>query len=145
MAKGQSQELAHAIDRMVDGKLRRTQPRIAILELLTQEHGPFSIEQIRTRIKKVELDVVTVYRCLAAFEKIRIVRRCDFGDGVARYEFQSSEDHHHHHIVCVSCRKSETLDSCSLPKLDHAVRKLGYTDITHRLEFFGRCPECSGE
>ena len=33
-------------------------------------------------------------------EEVGVVRRCDFGDGVLRYEFDGGALRHHHHLVC---------------------------------------------
>src|SRR5690349_1655996 len=90
----EKEELTHALEILRKAGLRRTNPRKALLTYLIREHGPFSIEEIFQAVKRKELDLVTVYRCLAAFEKLGLVRRCDFGDGVARYEFQSDPKHH---------------------------------------------------
>ena len=138
----EKKELAEALDIIQQAGLRRTKPREALLSYLIREHGPFTIEEIFRGIKKRDLDVVTVYRGVLAFEKIGLVRRCDFGDGVARYEFQSDPRHHHHHVICKSCRKMESLESCRLPDLEVQAKDLGYSELTHSLEFFGICKEC---
>lgn len=138
----QSQELQNALNLLQNAGLRRTKPREAILGFLIKKHGPYSIEEIFQGLKSRDLDLVTVYRCLAAFEQIGLVRRCDFGDGVARYEFQSDPHHHHHHVICTDCRRTESLDTCELPKFEAIVQQLGYTNIRHSLEFFGLCRDC---
>lgn len=122
--------------------LRKTQPRLAVLDALNEHHGPFTTDEIHGLIRGAKLDLVTVYRTLGSFEKLGIVRRCDFGDGVARYEL-GSETHHHHHVICRVCRKAEPLDDCVLERLEKDVQKLGYGEITHSLEFFGVCRDCA--
>lgn len=138
-----AEELSKAMDILQSAGLRRTKPREALLAFLIRKHGPYSTEEIFKSIKKKELDVVTVYRCLAKFEEIGLVRRCDFGDGVARYEFQADPRHHHHHVICTSCRKTESLESCDIQKYESVVKHLGYSNIRHSLEFFGVCKSCS--
>ena len=143
MSKPQDKkELAGALEILQRAGLRRTKPRETLLSHLIREHGPYSIDEIFQGLKKKDLDVVTVYRSVLAFEKIGLVRRCDFGDGVARYEFQSDPKHHHHHIICKSCRQMENLESCKLPELEAQAKDLGYSDLTHSLEFFGTCKSC---
>ncbi len=68
---------------------RVTEPRKAILGILTKEHGPFTAEEVHRRMKKGSCDLVTVYRSLAAMEESSVVRRCDFGDGAYRYEINT--------------------------------------------------------
>jgi len=113
-----------------------------VLEHLVIHHGPFSAKELHSALKRRELDAVTTYRCLAAFEEVGLVRRCDFGDGIARYEFSEKTGHHHHHVICVDCKKIEVLDHCGLGKLEKQVASLGYTQVRHVLEFLGRCGAC---
>ena len=120
---------------------RITGPRRAILSLLAHEHGPFTAEEVHRRMEAGECDLVTVYRCLAAMEELDLVRRCDFGDGSYRYEFNTGE-HHHHHIVCRVCHRVETLEFCVADGLERMARQMGYAKVTHMLEIFGICPAC---
>jgi Fur family ferric uptake transcriptional regulator len=109
-----------------------------------QHHGPFSAKELHGALKRSELDGVTTYRILAAFEDAGLVRRCDFGDGIARFEYHDPKElHHHHHVVCVDCKKVEMLDNCQLSPLEKRVTDLGYSNVRHILEFRGRCRACS--
>jgi Fe2+ or Zn2+ uptake regulation protein len=74
-------------------------------------------------------------------EEIAVVRRCDFGDGSYRYEFNTGE-HHHHHIICRVCHGVETLDLCMADALERMARQMGYANVTHTLEIFGVCKKC---
>jgi Fur family ferric uptake transcriptional regulator len=123
--------------------LKRTKPRETLLRYLAENHGPFSAKDLHEALGRRGLDAVTTYRCLAAFEKARLVARCDFGDGIARYEFSDGPEHHHHHVVCVGCRKVEKIDDCQLLRLEDKVRGLGYSEVRHVLEFTGLCRSCS--
>jgi Fe2+ or Zn2+ uptake regulation protein len=129
-----------ALQTLREHKNRITEPRKMLLSILTQEHGPFKAEELHGRMKGV-CDLVTVYRCLAAMEEINLVRRCDFGDGSYRYEFNTGE-HHHHHIICRVCHSAETLDFCVADGLERMARQLGYANVTHTLEIFGVCTAC---
>lgn len=123
---------------------RVTEPRKAILGILTREHGPFTVEELHGRLKKGSCDLVTVYRNLAAMEEMDVVRRCDFGDGSYRYEINTGE-HHHHHIICRNCHGVQTLDLCVADGLERIARQMGYAKVTHMLEIFGVCPKCQTE
>jgi Fur family ferric uptake transcriptional regulator len=136
-----NEKLAAALDLLRASGQRLTKPRQAMLEVLTREHGPFSAEELHQRLADGMCDLVTVYRCLAAMEEISLVRRCDFGDGSYRYEYNTGE-HHHHHLICRSCRKVETLELCVADSLERIVRQMGYANVGHTLEFFGVCPAC---
>jgi Fur family ferric uptake transcriptional regulator len=123
---------------------RVTSPRRSMLGILASEHGPFSAEELHQRLPAGECDLVTVYRSLSAMEEINIVRRCDFGDGIYRYEF-NQEGHHHHHIICRSCRSVRVIEHCVAEALEGVAREMGYSNVTHVLEIFGTCPKCQRE
>lgn len=126
------------------GGQRVTVPRRAILTILIEEHGPFSAEEIFQRLSPRQCDLVTVYRSLSAMEELNLVRRCDFGDGTYRYEFNHADDHHHH-IICRACRSVRVIEVCVADALERMARQLGYTNVTHMLEIFGTCPKCQGD
>lgn len=145
--------LEHAFEQMKAAGLKRTKAREAILACLVENHGPFSAKELQEALKSrkknrkgsqaiSDLDTVTTYRCLASFEEANLVRRCDFGDGIARFELRGGE-HHHHHVLCTRCRKIEKLDDCHLEKLEARVRALGYSEVRHVLEFSGLCRACA--
>jgi Fe2+ or Zn2+ uptake regulation protein len=128
---------------LASAKLRHTRQRSEILGLLVEKSGPFSTQEIRSLIGRAACDPVTIYRVLENFEKARIVRRCDFSDGVGRYELAAG-DKHHHHLVCTGCRRVEDLDitDCPTQKLERSARARGYAEVDHSLEIFGLCPRC---
>jgi Fe2+ or Zn2+ uptake regulation protein len=130
-----------ALQTLREHQHRVTEPRKAILAVLTREHGPFTVEEIHQQMGTALCDLVTVYRSIAALEEIDLVRRCDFGDGSYRYEFNTGE-HHHHHIVCRGCHQVETLDLCVADGLERMARQMGYAKVTHTLEIFGICATC---
>jgi Fur family transcriptional regulator, ferric uptake regulator len=132
----------HALARLRSHEMRVTEPRKAMLQILTREHGPFSAEELHQKMGGKGCDVVTVYRSLQAMEEIGVVRRCDFGDGTYRYEINHGE-HHHHHIICRHCRSVQVLDHCIAGRLERAAREMGYENISHTLEIFGVCPACA--
>jgi Fur family ferric uptake transcriptional regulator len=134
-------QLAAALAVLKEAGHRITAPRRALLELLQKEHGPFSADELHRRLPAGLCDPVTVYRCLGTLEETGLVRRCDFGDGIYRYEFNTGE-HHHHHIICRICASVKTLDVCFADGLERMVRQMGYANVTHTLEIFGICSGC---
>lgn len=122
--------------------LRITRPRRALLQALLARRQPATIEDLHRDLDPGLCDLATVYRCLAAFEKLHLVRRCHFHDGTSLYEIELGPEHHHH-IVCTSCQKVEALDFCVVEGLERLVRERGYRNVSHMLEFFGVCAACS--
>src|SRR3990167_8302862 len=127
-----------------EAKLKVTEPRKKVLKVLMEKHGPLSIEEIRKSMRKGECDLVTIYRSVSVLEKCGLLVRCDFGDGIARFEYGDSTDHHHHHIICRKCKDVEPLEVCVNEQWKSLLDTRGYTDLSHSLEFFGLCPNCRG-
>ena len=140
-AQGPEERMEASLDTLRKAGHRITAPRRGLLKVLTSEHGPFSAEELHKRLPQGMCDPVTVYRSLSALEEIDLVRRCDFGDGIYRYEFNTGE-HHHHHIICRKCSSVNNLDVCFADGLERLVRQMGYANVTHTLEIFGTCAGC---
>ncbi|MDB6126267.1 MAG: ferric uptake regulator, Fur family [Verrucomicrobia bacterium] len=127
--------------------LRITQPRIAILTALIKRSQPTSIEQIHSDLTEGSCDLVTVYRCLAAFEQIGLVRRSFFHNGTSLYTFDLGESKSYH-VVCKDTNRVDEIDTeataevrrCVL-QIEEILKTRGYTDVTHMVEFFGKAPQ----
>ncbi|MGZ3713406.1 MAG: Fur family transcriptional regulator [Bdellovibrionota bacterium] len=138
----QTKSLDQALSDLKLRGLKVTIPRRAILQALILEHGPFTAEEIHKQISRRVCDLATVYRTLSSLEEAGLLRRCEFGDGSARYEMAGQGNAHHHHLICKSCKKVEVVDECELEEIDRFAQKRGFTDISHTLEFFGICADC---
>jgi Fur family ferric uptake transcriptional regulator len=142
--KTDPEKLELVFQEMKKNKLKLTEPRKLIVEVLFENHGPFGAEDLHDKYLKRDCDLATVYRTLTSLEQAKVIKRCDFGDGVARYELLDHEgNHHHHHLVCTGCKKIEVVDHCDVDhSIDRFAKKRGFKEISHSLEFFGVCPEC---
>lgn len=136
-----------ACKRLKSAGLRITQPRIAILETLIGRSLPASIEQIHAELSGTICDLVTVYRCLAAFEELGLVRRCFFHNGASLYQI-ALDDSPAYHIVDKTSNAVSELDQELAQELSLAMRKIeqkliarGYTNVSHLVEFFARAPK----
>lgn len=137
---------SEALAVLKNARFKLTQPRKVLIKALVRADHPLTVEEAFSATQRLNegarVDLVTVYRGLAMLEELGMVQRCDFGDGAVRFELMSDADHHHHHIICTKCKRVEPLTVCTI-KGEEALNKLGYTDLKHRLEFFGVCPQCS--
>ena len=131
------------------GRLRRlarkiTGPRAAILEILRQHPHPFTNKEIFAALPRGQCDLATIYRAMHLLEDLGMVKRFDFGDGTARFELVSEgDDGHHHHLVCTRCAEVVEIGECFPRKIETRIAAAnGFTSVTHKLEFFGICPEC---
>jgi Fur family ferric uptake transcriptional regulator len=138
--------LESACARLRAGGLRITEPRLAILAALLARNEPASIEQIHTQVGAGQCDLVTVYRCITAFEEIGLVRRSYFLDGACLYEIDAGRPAQYH-VVCRGARQVRKIDPESVSELTAALRKTeellrsqGFTEIGHIVEFYGTAP-----
>jgi Fe2+ or Zn2+ uptake regulation protein len=127
-----------------------TQPRRQLLRLICEQTSPFSAPGLEKKLrknsgKKDSCDPVTIYRTLPLLEELGIIERCGFSEDMAYYEVILNHKGHHHHIVCSACHKVEPLNFCAIEGQEQVLKKMGYTDLSHRLEFVGKCPACSAE
>jgi Fur family transcriptional regulator, ferric uptake regulator len=137
-------ELPELAEKLRRKSRRVTGPRQAILEILRRHPHPMSSKDIFGALAKGESDLATVYRSLHLLEGMKIVKRFDLGDGVARFELLADgDDGHHHHLVCTRCAKVVEIEECFKGELEEKIAsRNGFKSITHKLEFFGICPGC---
>ncbi|MFA6463623.1 MAG: Fur family transcriptional regulator [Candidatus Paceibacterota bacterium] len=125
-----------------DSKLKATPARIFILQIFSNKCHPLSAENISKKLKKKDIDLVTIYRTLASFEEAGILRKVDLHKESQYYELG---EHHHHHIICSKCGFVEELEGCDIEKLASKLvsRSSNFKTIKdHSLEFFGVCKRC---
>ncbi len=127
-----------------ENNLSVTEPRKNILGFLLKNHGPFSVEEIHNGLGNNACDLATVYRCIVQFENSKLVERHYLGNEVLRYEFKDRESHHHH-IICRMCKSIDKVKYCFISEIEQMIRDMGYSDITHSLEFFGVCAKCNAK
>jgi Fur family ferric uptake transcriptional regulator len=134
-------ELTH---RLRQKSRKVTGPRQAILEILRRHSHPMSSKEIFAALSRGDCDLATVYRSMHLLEGMKMVKRYDLGDGVARFELLAEgDDGHHHHLVCVRCSAVVEIEECFTRDLEERIAlRNGFKAITHRLEFFGVCPQC---
>ena len=124
--------------------LKSTQQRELILEEFLRAGSHLSTEELylRLRRKNPRIGYATVHRSLKLFAECGIAEQRHFGDGQARYE-ASDHDEHHDHLICVACGKIVEFEDPRIEALQVEVAGAhGFSIVRHRLELYGRCPEC---
>ena len=129
--------------------LRMTANRRHILQALLAATVPRSLEQIQAAAagyspRQEAPDFATVFRMMALLEELRVARRVHLGRPTSHYELTDGR-HRRDHLVCTDCGRVTPLEgACPVEKLERQIaRDHGYTELTHSLEFFGRCGPCS--
>lgn len=137
-----SSRLDAACTRLKAAGLRITQPRIAILDALLQQTHPVAIEQLHGLLSRARCDLVTVYRCLAAFEELGLVRRCFQHNGTALFQI-SLHDKPVYHVINRVDGSMQAIDPELTAELQTAIANLnqrltaqGYENVDALVEFF---------
>jgi Fur family ferric uptake transcriptional regulator len=138
------QRLSWLADRLRSQSRKITAPRLAILEILREHLHPMTNREVFDAMPKGRCDLATIYRAMHLLQAMGMVKRFDFGDGIARFELVSARRHgHHHHLVCTYCAEVVEVQECFPDKLQKRIAaKNGFKAVTHKLEFFGICPDC---
>jgi Fur family ferric uptake transcriptional regulator len=134
----------NAADQLRDHARKLTGPRRKILNLLESEAHPLTIRELFERLPSGGCDIATLYRSIHLLQQLNLVKRFDFGDGIARFELTNHS--HHHHLICRACSAVVEIEDCFPEELEQRIATgNGFTSITHKLEFFGICPSCQDE
>src|SRR5471030_165521 len=121
-------------EQLLDGHhLKKTGPRLRVLSLLSAKNVATSQPDLESVISDV--DRVTLYRILSAFEEKGIIHKVFDLNGTANYALCLSDcnehDHHdeHLHFNCISCKNVYCLDDLDIPpvKLPAGFRLDGFS------------------
>lgn len=123
--------------------LQATSARIAVLQVLSEEHQHTSVEEIRAHIleRYPAIDPATVYRTLETLEAQGLVVRMELGDKRTRWAVVT---HDHHHLICRICETVVEFDAEPFRHLAESLTKqYGVHVDMHHLVLRGLCPTCA--
>ena len=123
---------------------RLTEPRRAVAELVAARDGHFTANDLIEDARSRNLDIgrATIFRALDLFTELEVLERIDLPSGDHAY-VPCEPRRHHHHIVCEVCGRATEVQDLGLGvAIDQIQRRTGWQVETHRLELYGRCPEC---
>ncbi|MBM2843895.1 MAG: Fur family transcriptional regulator [Anaerolineales bacterium] len=126
---------------------RLTQPRKAVLQVLSQTGGALKPEEILDRAGALcpGIGLVTVYRTLTLLADLGCIRRVHQDDHCHGYVRANLA--HGHHVVCRTCQQavefpgSEDIGSI----IGQVARQTGFRIDDHLLELMGICPDCQAQ
>ena len=123
-----------------DRGIRVTPPRKAIVDLLEQKHGGFTIEALGEDLPSVGR--ATLYRTIKLLVETGAVCKLAMVDGSRVYSV-SRTDHHHHHYVCVKCGAVEEFSAAAVEQLLSSISTdLPGQVVDHRIELYVICDYC---
>lgn len=118
-----------------------TKARLAVFKAL-QDKEPLTISEVVAACRG-RADRASVYRAVALFERLGIVRRLQIG---WKYKLELSDPfhNHHHHLTCIRCGKVIPLPEDNM--LEERLRMLAahnrFRMQDHQLEIQGLCENC---
>jgi Fur family ferric uptake transcriptional regulator len=136
----------YALDALDGAGYRRGGARRAVVELLGRQDCCMSAQELHERLRRARrpVGIASVYRALETLADLRLVKRIDAGDGIARYEPSRPDGDHHHHLVCRDCGKVEAFSDDRLERaIDKVAGGLGYSVDEHEVVLTGACADCA--
>jgi len=126
--------------------LRITAGRRNIIDVLFRAERPLSLQDIQ-ELADAEgggPDYATVFRMISLLDRLHLVHKVNLQRSCSYYEL-NDPSRHYDHIVCTGCGKVVVIDiPCPLAETEQRVAEhYGFRNLSHSLEFFGRCPDCS--
>ncbi len=122
---------------------RMTPQRLALLHVIaTSEAHPSAAhlyEQVQAQFPSMSF--ATVYKTLNMLKEMGEVLELGFSDDDNRFDGRQPAPHPH--LICTHCRKIVDLDAVPVAELtSEMARRTGFEILSHRLDFYGLCPDC---
>ncbi len=133
------------MQRLRERHCRMTPQRIALLRLLAASEGHPSAAQLYDQIRAQfpTTSLATVYKTLTLLDDAGEVLELGFGDDCSRYD--GNRPYPHPHLICLRCRRIVDAGPGLADSLARDVAQdSGFQVVSHRLDFYGLCPDCQG-
>lgn len=133
----------HMLDKLKGQHFRITPQRIAVIKILARGNGHPSVEDIFQKVKRdfPTTSLATVYKTVTLLKELNEVLELGFPEGGNRYD--GARPYPHPHLICTKCRKIIDPDLASLDGVTQELAsETGFRITSHRLDFFGICPDC---
>jgi Fur family ferric uptake transcriptional regulator len=123
---------------------RTTRQRRAVAAALLDVDDFRSAQEIHELLRRSaeQVGLTTVYRALQALAENGEVDVLRSEGGEAMYRRCSAT--HHHHLVCRSCGRAVEVEGPTVESwTDRVAKENSFTDVSHTIEIFGTCADCS--
>lgn len=138
-----SARLADLLERLKGRGLRMTPQRLAILRALVMHPGHPTVDELHQALlpRFPSMSLATVYKTITLLKGVGEVLELEFSSRDNRFDGHNPRPHPH--LICTGCGR--VLDP-RVPDLAHLISDLaqrtGYAVTSHRLDFYGLCPDC---
>ena len=129
-------------ERLATGGFRFTPQREHVYGVLLQERDHPTAEQVFLRAKKAmpDISMATVYNCLDALVKCRLVREVNL-DRVAMHYCPNMKEHFH--FYCDSCGGVFDIELVAQRRRGPLPMPQGFRPTGYEISVHGLCPKCS--
>ncbi|PXF59721.1 MAG: transcriptional repressor [Deltaproteobacteria bacterium] len=131
------------IHKLKEHGFRVTPQRLAVLKILATSLEHPSVEMIFEYVKTdfPTTSLATIYKTVNLLKDLGEVVELDFSGQSNRYD--GNKPYPHPHLICTKCKSVVDPEIENLTELAQQVaKKTGYQILTHRVDFFGICPNC---
>lgn len=125
--------------------LKLTPQRYAIYKYLKLTKSHPSAEMIYEALRPdfPTMSLATVYKTVKTLIELGLVQELNVGED--NFRFDANVDTHPH-IVCTSCGRVDDIEDAVFEHLNEEVENYtNYKVNTHKLYFYGVCPNCQWE
>jgi Fur family peroxide stress response transcriptional regulator len=141
--RGSEERFEQLVAKLKERDFRLTPQRVVLLHLIAASEGHPSAahlyEQIRAQFPTTS--PATVYKTLHLLKEMDEVLELGFSNDDNRYD--GNRPFPHPHLICIRCRKIIDPQVSLVEDLtDEVARQTGYEVLSHRLDFYGICPDC---
>ncbi len=137
------ERMAQMLSKLKGRDFRITPQRIAVLTIMAGSEKHPSVDVIYKEVKAQfpTTSLATVYKTVSLLKELNEVLELGFPDGSNRYD--GNKPYPHPHVICTKCKKIMDPELVHLGEISEEMsKKTGYKIFSHRLDFFGLCPEC---
>ena len=135
----------HTLRALGEAGHRASAPREEVIDAIASLGCSVTAREIADVLRErgSGVGLASIYRALELLDRLRLVKRFDVGEGVARYEPAHPSGEHHHHIVCESCGRVEPFEDEPLERAIHALSdRVDFSVAAHDVTLHGECPAC---
>ena len=127
----------------VENNHKLTPQRLAIVKILSRSEGHPDVEKIYEHLQDdfPTMSLATVYKTINLLKREGEILELEFSDLGNRYD--GRKPYPHPHVICTECGKIIDPSHLDLEEITSKMMKeTGYKILTHRLDFYGVCPNC---
>ena len=148
--QGSQGRLEELIIKLREEGYRLTPQRMAVIKTLVGNREHLSAEQIYERVK-VDFpmtSLATIYKTVSVLKEMDELLEISINGDSTHYD--GGSPHPHPHVICTRCGRIIDIDMDAgvadmTPLPLEVAQKTGFRIESHRLDFFGICPQCQGE